>query len=231
MLGAFADGSPALLAIVSDDHVADFVEPVDWQSVRRVTHGLDPDDAAAAVAAVSLSRWLTDASFCPACGERADVEDGGWSRRCASCGRQHFPRTDPAVIVAVTSATDPDRLLLGNNTLWEPNRFSCFAGFVEAGESAEDAVRRELREECGIRVHTMRYRGSQAWPFPRSFMLGFLADGIDDNDARADGEEIRTVRWFTRDELRAAFRGDSDIVLPGAASISHALIRGWCDGE
>src|SRR5690606_608373 len=107
-----------------------------------------------------------DAAFCPACGALTMLADAGWSRRCPSCGRQHFPRTDPAVIVAITSPADPDVLLLGSNALWGPERFSCFAGFVEAGESLEAAVSREVAEESGIDVVDVRYRGSQAWPYP-----------------------------------------------------------------
>jgi len=158
------------------------------------------------------------------------LADAGWSRRCPSCGRQHFPRTDPAVIVAITSAVDPDILLLGTNALWDANHFSCFAGFVEAGESLESAVRREVAEESGITVATAEYRGSQAWPYPRSLMLGFLATAADDDAARADGDEIAALRWFTRDEIGAGLEGEGDVVLPGTASIAHRLIRDWHAG-
>ncbi len=111
------------------------------------------------------------------------MRQAGWARHCPVCGREHFPRTDPAVIVAITSAHDPDRLLLGSNALWDANRFSCFAGFVEAGESLEAAVLREVREEAGVDVRDIRYRGSQAWPYPRSLMLGFLATSAADDAA------------------------------------------------
>ena len=187
-------------------------------------------DAGAFVEALSLGRWLLEAPHCPACGALTLLADAGWSRRCPSCGRQHFPRTDPAVIVAIESADDPDRLLLGSNALWGANRFSCFAGFVEAGESLEAAVRREVSEEAGVDAVDIRYRGSQAWPYPRSLMLGFLATAADDAAAEADGEEIVAVRWFTRDEIGAGLAGESELLLPGTASIAHRLISDWFEG-
>jgi NAD+ diphosphatase len=127
----------------------------------------------------------------------------GWMRACPECGREHFPRTDPAVIVAIDSATDPDRLLLGANAAWGGQRYSCFAGFVEAGESLESAVERELFEEAHVRVRDIRYRASQSWPYPRSLMLGFRATAVDDGEVLPDGDEIISLRWFTRDEIGA----------------------------
>lgn len=229
LLGRGADEAPLLLASLPAHSAEPFVSAEGWHSLRRVGGGLAEYDASALVTAVSLGRWLADAAFCPACGSATELHDAGWSRRCPSCGKQHFPRTDPAVIVAVRSAVDPDRLLLGSNALWEENRYSCFAGFVEAGESAEAAVHRELREESGIRISSLHYRGSQAWPYPRSLMLGYIATAVDDADALADGEEIRTVRWFSRDEIRAGLDGEGALVLPRSSSISHALIRDWCE--
>ncbi len=112
-------------------------------------------------------------------------------------------------------AHDPDLLLLGSNALWGADRYSCFAGFVEAGESLEAAVQREVAEESGIAVDVVTYRGSQAWPYPRSLMVGFLASAVDDGAARPDGAEIVAVRWFTRDEIGAALAGESVMALPG----------------
>ncbi|WP_396668099.1 NAD(+) diphosphatase [Microbacterium sp. R86528] len=229
-LGRTSTGDAALTAVLAEGSEPPFTAAGGWVSLRRIAGALDADDVDAFVTALSVGRWLWDAPFCAGCGAETEVRDGGWSRRCLSCGRQHFPRTDPAVIVAVTSSVDPDRLLLGNNALWEPNRFSCFAGFVEAGESAEAAVHREVFEESGIRVASLTYRGSQPWPYPRSLMLGYVAVAADDADALADGEEILSVRWFTRDEIRAGLAGTSELLLPGGASIAHALIRDWCEG-
>ena len=163
---------------------------------------------------------------CPACGAATELEQAGWSRHCPACGRVHFPRTDPAVIVAVTDA-DGERLLLGSNAAWPQGRYSCFAGFAEAGESLESAVQREVEEEAGVPVADAVYQGSQPWPYPRSLMLGFRAVTADSDAARPDGEEIVDVRWFTRDEIAAALAGEGGITLPGPASIAHRLITQW----
>ncbi|GAB3602254.1 NAD(+) diphosphatase [Microbacterium aureliae] len=225
-LGRDRDRAALLVAVLPDDAPAGAEDTPRWQSLRAAAGALTEADAAAFVTAVSLGRWLREAPHCPACGARTAVIEAGWSRRCPDCGRQHFPRTDPAVIVAVESAAR-DRLLLGSNALWGADRYSCFAGFVEAGESLESAVRREVAEEAGVEVTDVRYRGSQAWPYPRSLMVGFLAAARDDRAARADGDEIVEVRWFTRDELADALGGTGAATLPGPASIAHRLISEW----
>lgn len=223
-LGRDDDGAAALVAAERELDAA----PADgWGSLRRIGGDLTDADAARAVAAVSLGRWLTDNRHCPSCGSGAPLTQAGWARRCETCARDLFPRTDPAVIVAVTSA-DTRRLLLGSNVQWAAGRFSCFAGFVEAGESLEGCVAREVSEECGIDVADVRYRGSQAWPYPRSLMVGFQARAADDDRARADEVEIAEVRWFTRGEIAEALAGEGEITLPGRASIAHRLIRAWC---
>lgn len=230
-LGRDPDGAAVLAAALPASDGELFPAPGGWAPLRSVGGDLTAHDAGAFVTALSLGRWLLEAPFCSACGARTDVELGGWSRRCPSCGREHFPRTDPAVIVAITSAQHPDRLLLGSNALWGDNRFSCFAGFVEAGESLEGAVQREIAEEAGVDVVDVRYRGSQAWPYPRSLMVGFHATAAADDAARPDGEEIVAVRWFDRAEIGAALAGDSEFWLPGPASIAHRLIRDWHTAE
>jgi NAD+ diphosphatase len=226
-LGRDADGAARLTAVFPRNEHELFGAPGGWASLRAVGGALSARDAGAFVQALSVGRWLLDAPFCPACGARTDTRNAGWSRHCPSCGREHFPRTDPAVIVAITSSRHPDRLLLGSNAMWAGNRFSCFAGFVEAGESLEAAVAREVREEAGVEVVDVKYRGSQAWPYPRSLMLGFLATAADDAAAEADGEEILDVRWFERSEIGAALAGEGDLLLPGPASIAHSLISDW----
>lgn len=198
-----------------------------WASLRDVAATADAATAAVLVEAVALARWYVEAPFCPRCGGPTVLTTAGWARVCTQCGREHFPRTDPAVIVAVS---DGDRLLLGSNAMWPHGRFSCFAGFVEAGESLESAVRREVAEESGITVAEMQYSGSQGWPYPRSLMLGFHATASADT-AQADGEEILEVRWFDRDEIRAALQGAGTVSLPGRASIAHALIVEWLEGQ
>ncbi|MEU1970178.1 NAD(+) diphosphatase [Microbacterium sp. NPDC019599] len=229
-LGRDAEGTAVLSAVLPSEAPAPFDAPGGWAGLRVVGGDLAPGEAGMFVEALSLGRWLLDAPYCPACGTRTEVRGAGWSRHCPACGREHFPRTDPAVIVAVTSAVDPDRLLLGSNAAWGQNRFSCFAGFAEAGESLESAVVREVREEAGVEVSDLTYRGSQAWPYPRSLMLGFFATALDDSAARADGDEIAEVRWFTRDEIGEALAGGGDVLLPGKASIAHRLIADWQAG-
>lgn len=228
-LGRDADGAAVLLAVVPDE-AEDVPSPdAEWAPLRASGGDLPAAEAELLTTAVALAGWLRDAPFCPACGTRTELRHAGWSRHCPVCGREHFPRTDPAVIVLVTSAVD-DRVLLGANAAWGGERYSCFAGFAEAGESLEDAVAREVNEEANVRLRRVEYRGSQAWPYPRSLMLGFRAEVVDDAEAQADGEEIVAVRWFTRDEIGAAMRGEGVAQLPGPASIARRLIDDWYRG-
>lgn len=227
-LGRDRAGAALVVAALpaADSHPA-LDAAVEWAGLRVAGGALAPDETELFAEALSLGRWLVDAPFCPACGTRTELGSAGWSRTCPACGREHFPRTDPAVIVAVTGSRHPDRLLLGSNAMWGAQRYSCFAGFAEAGESLEDAVRREVREEAGVEVTQLRYQGSQPWPYPRSLMVGFIATAADDDAARPDGEEIVAVRWFTRDEIGEALEGRGDVQLPGRASIAHRLISRW----
>lgn len=231
-LGRDADGAAVLLAVIDAEEeaaLAPAVPGAQWAALRVVGGDLDPVEAGLMVEAVALGRWHVDAPFCSACGTRTDVRSGGWARQCPACGRDHFPRTDPAVIVAVASA-DGERLLLGRNALWAGrNMYSTFAGFVEAGESLEATIVREVAEEAGVTIVASSYRGSQAWPYPRSLMLGFHARAEEGAVAAPDGVEIVDARWFSRDELRTALR-DADAVeftLPGTASIARLLIEDW----
>lgn len=229
-VGRNGTGAAVLAAAFPAEDAEPFAAQEGWRGLRVAGGALDPAEADMFVVALSLGRWLLDAPYCPACGTRTEVRSAGWSRRCPSCAREHFPRTDPAAIVAIESARDPDLLLLGSNALWGADRYSCFAGFVEAGESLENAVRREIFEEAGVELTGIRYHGSQAWPYPRSLMVGFLATAVDDDTARPDGEEIVTVRWFTREEIGDALAGRSGFLLPGRASIAHRLIADWHAG-
>ncbi|MFF7683494.1 NAD(+) diphosphatase [Microbacterium sp. NPDC007973] len=229
-LGRTVDGVALLLAVLPDDAPDDLIRNAEWAALRTAGGDLPESEAELLTTAVALAGWLRDAPFCPACGARTDLRHAGWSRHCPSCGREHFPRTDPAVIVLVQSAESEDRILLGANAAWGGDRYSCFAGFAEAGESLEDAVRREVGEESGVRLDDISYRGSQAWPYPRSLMLGFRARVVADDEARADGEEIVEVRWFDRDEIGASLKGEGSVQLPGPASIARKLIDDWFRG-
>ncbi|SDZ23288.1 NAD+ diphosphatase [Lysobacter sp. yr284] len=177
----------------------------------------------------ALQFWRNRNRFCGVCGGAVAFERAGWLGRCGQCGSEHYPRTDPAVIVAVS---DGERLLLGRQAAWPPRRFSVIAGFVEPGESLEQTVAREVLEETGVRVRDCRYLGSQPWPFPGALMLGF--------EARAEAgephssEELEEVRWFTLEEIRAAIargeRGADDgegYLLSPSISISRWLIEHW----
>lgn len=225
-LGRTPDHRAVLLAVVADGAGDELVPDADWAPLRAAGGDLPAGEAELLTTAVALSGWLRDAAFCPACGALTELRQAGWSRHCPVCGREHFPRTDPAVIVLLTSA-EGDRVLLGANAAWGGDRYSCFAGFAEAGESLEDAVAREVNEESGVRLREIVYRGSQAWPYPRSLMLGFRAVVVDEVEALADGEEIVEVRWFRREEIGSALRGESAVHLPGPASIARRLIEDW----
>lgn len=226
MLGRDRDGSALLLAsTLTEPDSIDSAPEETWLGLRDVGGALDEHETDLFVTAIALAAWLRDAPFCSSCGSALELQNAGWSRHCPDCGREHFPRTDPAVIVAVESP-DGERLLLGANANWRGRMFSCFAGFVEAGESLEDTVHREIAEEAGVQLRDIRYIASQAWPYPRSLMLGFRAVTVDDR-AESDGEEIIEVRWLTRAEIGTALAGEGPVGLPGPASIARRLIVHW----
>jgi NAD+ diphosphatase len=175
------------------------------------------------VHAFGLENWHRTHKFCARCGQPSQAVAAGHVRKCTACATEHFPRTDPAVIMLVV---DPrDRALLGRQPSWPEKRFSTLAGFVEPGESLRQAVAREVAEEVGTRVADVTYIDSQPWPFPSSLMLGFHATAVDDR-IEVDGNEIAEARWFSREELRAAVEA-GDILLPGTISISRHLIELW----
>ncbi len=195
--------------------------------LRTVMDGLPAAMLEAAFTAVGLATWHDVSRFCPRCGSATRAVHGGQSRKCTVCGLELYPRTDPAVIVAMV---DPDnRLLLGRQPVWAPGRYSVFAGFVEVGESLEQTVHREMAEEVGLRLTGVTYLGSQPWPFPRSLMVGFLAHATSDEPVPAVGE-IELARWFTHDELVAAMSA-GDVILPPYTSIARRMIEAWLDGS
>jgi NAD+ diphosphatase len=184
-------------------------------------------DAGLFTHAVALANWHDTHTHCPVDGTPTVPDPGGHSARCPVDGTEHFPRTDPAVIMLVT---DPDdRCLLARNAAWPGRRVSILAGFVEPGESAEQAVAREVDEETGIKVTNVRYVGSQPWPMPRSLMLGFRADAPAGQDIMPDAEEIAEAYWFSREGLVAAIES-REIVLPPPVSIARQIIELWYGG-
>lgn len=180
-------------------------------------------EATAFAQARAVLHWRSRHRFCGACGGRLAFERAGWLGRCTDCGIEHYPRTDPAVIVAVT---DGERLLLGREPGWPPGRWSVLAGFVEPGETLEQTVMREVYEESAVRVRACRYLASQPWPFPSSLMLGFEADAEPDEPV-PDSHELEAARWFTRDEIGAALRGEGPVQLSPPVSIARRLIERW----
>lgn len=194
----------------------------EWRSMRALAAMVDDQDGVFAVHAVGISEWIARTKHCPACGGALQIEQAGHLARCGSCGAEQFPRTDPAVIMIVVAE---DRCLLGRHPSWPSGRYSTLAGFVEPGESLEAAVRREVREESGIRVGRVDYFGSQPWPLPASLMVGFVAHAESD-EIQVDGQEIEDASWFTREEmLERATSGE--LALPGGISISRSLIEHW----
>ena len=211
------DGAIILSQLVAEPFE---VEGAEWRSLREVGAELDDADAGVLVQAVALGVWQRESLHSPIDGLPTEFEESGWVRRSAS-GSPHFPRTDPAVIVAIHDAAD-ERILLGHNAAWPEGRYSLIAGFVDPGESLEAAVVREVHEETGLRVIEPRYLGSQPWPFPRSLMLGFECVAPEPDTLVPDGVEILDVRWFTRDELRAGA-----VQMPGSTSIASWIIEAW----
>jgi NAD+ diphosphatase len=225
-LGIDADGRAYYAA-----HADDIPAGGELRTLREVGHLLTDVEAGLMVAAVALHNWRMRTRFCSDCGGPLEIAQAGWSMRCPADGHEEFPRTDPAVIVLVRDRDD--RAMLGRQVRWDAGRFSTFAGFVDAGESAEAAVRREVFEETGIRIgpdpDDLCYLGSQPWPFPRSLMLGYHA-WTDHTEIRVDETEIAEAYWFTREELREAIDA-GHVQLPPAVSVSRRLIERWYGAE
>lgn len=187
---------------------------------------LPAGDAAMAGAAKSLFDWRRRHGFCPACGQPTRPVSGGWKRLCDACDSEHFPRVDPVVIMLPVIG---ERCLLGRQASWPAGRMSALAGFLEPGESIEEACARELFEEAGLKAVRVRYHSSQPWPFPSSLMIGLIAE-VENDQATPDQTELEAVRWFTRAEARRVLEetGEIDGVLPPAKlAIAHQLLRAW----
>jgi len=203
--------------------------------LRQAAARLSLEDGGLAAYTAALLNWHRRHRYCGACGHASVLTEGGLTRVCPNCGAEHHPRTDPVVIMLVA---DGDRLLLGRQAAWPTGRYSALAGFVEPGESLEEAVAREVLEEAGVRVGTVSYISSQPWPFPASLMLGFCAT-YESGEASIGDEELQDVRWFTRAEIEtAAAQPESDnwgnpgdpggeLALPPRLAIARRLIEHW----
>lgn len=224
--GTSGDGEevPVIAVILTVDE-RERVDVGEWISLRTLSADLDARDVGLTTRAVALANWHRSHEFSPRSGRATMPKQGGWVRVDPDDGSEHFPRTDPAVIIAITD--EEERILLASNQQWDERVYSLVAGFVDPGESLEQAVIREVREETGLTVRDPKYLGSQPWPFPASLMLGFQAT-LDDSllNERPDGVEIRALRWFTREELAQSVIS-GEVIIPGGTSISRAIINAW----
>jgi len=196
-----------------------------WEHLRAVGWQLDGDDAALALTALALALWHANYRYCSRCGAPVQLVSGGWAARCDACDRLEYPRQDPAIIVLVQ---DHDgRVLLAHNALWQPGFVSIIAGYVEAGESPDVTVAREVAEEVGVDIEAPTYVATQPWPFGRSQMMGYRARTREAHPMpQADGIEIEWARFYSREELTHALES-GEISAPGHASIAYALLREW----
>ena len=225
------DGAQPLFALDLPGDDAPVLEGGSFQEMRASAFLLPARDIAIAGQAKALLDWHRRHGFCPNCGTPTAPRDGGYRRVCPQCGAEHFPRTDPVVIMLPILKSKNglgDECLVGRNLRFPPQLYSAFAGFVEPGESMEEAVRRELSEEVGLKVGAVSYHATQPWPFPSSLMLGCYAEALD-RDFRIDGHEIEDARWLTRDEVRSRLAKEIEdaMKLPATIAIAHYLIRDW----
>ena len=220
LLGLFRGEAHFLCESAGDRTVDD--PAVSYEELRRTGGGLAADEAGLLAYARALVLWRARTRYCGSCGAPNRPTSAGHVMSCTreGCGAEHFPRLDPAIIVLVT---DGEHALLGRQASWPEGRYSTIAGFVEPGESLEDAVAREVREETGVVVADCEYHSSQPWPFPSSLMIGYTATAAPGQVPRAD-EELEDVRWFSREDIAAGRVG-----LPYAQSVSYRLIEDWYD--
>jgi NAD+ diphosphatase len=247
LLGLEPSGAPVFAALLADAAVEqrgdlsdgfldrrelvvpgrDDLELVDLRSIA--VQGLVPPATLAILGqAKAIAHWHTRHGFCANCGAPTRVAAAGWRRECEVCKTHHFPRTDPVVIML---AVDGERCLLGRQARFPKKMYSALAGFLEPGESIEEAVRREIHEEAGIACGLVGYVASQPWPFPASLMIGCLARAKT-RELRIDGQELEDARWFERDEVRAMFekRHPEGLLAPNPMAIAHHILRFWLDG-
>ena len=197
-----------------------------FEDLRATALRMPATDAAIIATAKAMFEWRRKHKHCSACGEPSQVADAGWKRICPSCNAEHFPRTDPVVIML---AVHEDRCMLGRQEAWPKGMFSALAGFLEPGESIEEACARELEEEAGLKTLSVAYHSTQPWPYPSSLMIGLIAQVADD-DATPDQTELSEVRWFTKAEARALIAGEVPATFaPPPMAIAHQLIKAWAE--
>jgi NAD+ diphosphatase len=226
------DGSQPLFAVDLPGETEPVLDGGSFQEMRAAAFILPARDTAIAGQAKALIDWHKRHGFCPNCGHATELVDGGYRRICSQCGAEHFPRTDPVVIMLpiFRSHAGDEECLIGRNKRFPSLLFSAFAGFVEPGESMEEAVCRELLEEVELKVGVVRYHATQPWPFPSSLMLGCYAEALS-RDFRIDSHEIEAARWLSKEEARArlANKIEDDMKLPVTIAIAHHLIKDWAN--
>jgi NAD+ diphosphatase len=196
----------------------------EFKDLRQVALQLPATDAAILATAKAMFEWRRKHGFCAVCGQPSQARDGGWKRQCPACEAEHFPRTDPVVIMLPCHG---ERCMLGRQEAWPKGMFSALAGFLEPGESIEEACARELSEEAGLRALRVRYHSTQPWPYPSSLMIGLIAE-VEDDEGTPDQTELSEVRWFTRDEARKLLAGEMEgTFCPPPLAIAHQLLKAW----
>ena len=211
-----------------DRRTLDLSDSRSFIDLRTVMGDMDPADAGIAAAAKGIFEWRLTHGFCANCGGRNAVSHAGWRARCPDCGREHFPRVDPVVIMLVL---DGDRVLLGRQAPWPEKMYSLLAGFIEPGETVEQAVRREVAEETAIHVGDVRYVISQPWPFPASLMIGCSARALS-RDITIDPHEMEDALWASKAEIAAALAGQHDRIMPARkGAIAQIILRAWVEGR
>jgi len=222
LLGVREDGSPVFvsLLVVKSDEPPSFPPKV-WQVVALLSR----EETALYGAARSLVDWHDRHQFCARCGAQTHPVKAGWSRQCGTCSAEHFPRTDPVVIML---AQYGDKVLLGRNARFPPKRFSALAGFVEPGETIEEAVRREIMEEAGVRVGRVDYLFSQPWPFPSQLMIACIGEALT-VEINLDTQELAEAIWVSRDDVRKALAEDESapFLPPSPVAVAHHMLRHW----
>ena len=211
----------------SSDPVAGPLEGMgEFMDLRVISMQLPDTDAAILATAKQMFEWRRRHRHCANCGQPSEAREGGWKRVCPSCEVEHFPRTDPVVIML---AYHGERCMLGRQEIWPKGMFSALAGFLEPGESIEEACARELNEEAGLRTRQVRYHSTQPWPYPSSLMIGLIAE-VEDDEGTPDQTELSEVRWFTREEAKRLLAGEIEgTFCPQPMAIAHQLIRAWAE--
>ncbi len=210
-----------------DRRTLDLSESRKFVDLRAIMGEIDHRDAGIAAAAKGIFEWRLTHGFCANCGQKNRVGNAGWRMDCAACGRQHFPRTDPVVIMLIL---DGDKVLLGRQAIWPEKMYSLLAGFMEPGETVEEAVRREVHEEAGIPVGTVRYVTSQPWPFPASLMIG-CAGKATATAINIDQNELEDAIWVSKAEVTEALAGRSDRIAPARkGAVAQVILKAWTEG-